>query len=200
MFFRHWVSFLESGFPTYTTGAAANPNPPAAPTNLRVKHSGVSGGVVARYKPDRRASTNEVQTCTGDPNEESAWSQYGIFRNGKAAMGGFAPGVLLWVRVRTVGLAGVMGAWSDPAQIRVLRGGPRSGASDYSDEVVRAERSDSSHSMGFGSFVQRKAGDFRLSALLPARWAGAPAGAIFSGFYGFCFSWFHAASFIDSGR
>jgi hypothetical protein len=33
---------------------------------------------------------------------------------------GFAPGVLLWVRVRTVGLAGVMSVWIDPAQIRVL--------------------------------------------------------------------------------
>jgi hypothetical protein len=28
------------------------------------------------------------------------------------------PGGLLSVRVRTVGLKGVMGAWSDPAQIR----------------------------------------------------------------------------------
>ena len=33
---------------------------------------------------------------------------------------GLTPGLLLWVRVRTVGLKGVMGAWSDPAQIRVL--------------------------------------------------------------------------------
>ena len=28
-------------------------------------------------------------------------------------------GTLVWVRVRTVGLKGVMGAWSDPGQIRV---------------------------------------------------------------------------------
>jgi hypothetical protein len=27
---------------------------------------------------------------------------------------------VVWVRVRTVGLRGVMGAWSDPAQLRVL--------------------------------------------------------------------------------
>lgn len=32
----------------------------------------------------------------------------------------YTPGSILWVRVRTVGLGGVMGGWSDPAQIRVL--------------------------------------------------------------------------------
>jgi hypothetical protein len=26
----------------------------------------------------------------------------------------------VWIRVRTCGLQGVMGAWSDPAQIRVV--------------------------------------------------------------------------------
>jgi len=51
----------------------------------------------------------------------------------------------------------------------VHRGGPRSGASDLSVLVVRAERSDSSHSMGLGSFFQWKAGDFRLSTL---SWVG----------------------------
>jgi hypothetical protein len=35
-------------------------------------------------------------------------------------MSGFTPGVVVWVRVRTVDLRGVMGAWSDPAQLRVL--------------------------------------------------------------------------------
>jgi len=45
--------------------------------------------------------------------------------------------------------------------------------------------------MGLGSFFQWKAGvDFRLSTLLPALRAGAPAGAAFSGFYGFCFQLF----------
>ena len=31
-----------------------------------------------------------------------------------------APGTVIWVRVRTVGLKGVMGAWSDPAKIMVV--------------------------------------------------------------------------------
>ena len=30
------------------------------------------------------------------------------------------PGALVWIRVRTCGLKGVMGAWRDPAQVRVV--------------------------------------------------------------------------------
>jgi len=125
----HYVNYVakgdamdceKSGFPVYTTGSAPDPTPPAAPTNLRLKHAGVTGSVIGRYRPARTPSTNEVQTTTGDPNVEASWSQYGLFQGGKAVLSGFTPGVLLWVRVRTVGLAGVMGAWSDPAQIRVL--------------------------------------------------------------------------------
>jgi hypothetical protein len=29
-------------------------------------------------------------------------------------------GTVIWVRVRTVGLKGVMGAWSDPAKLMVV--------------------------------------------------------------------------------
>jgi hypothetical protein len=76
--------------------------------------------MTARYKPDRQQSVNEVQTTTGDPNVEASWQTKGMFRGGRAQMNGFTPGTLVWVRVRTVGLQGVMGAWSDPAQIRVV--------------------------------------------------------------------------------
>ena len=44
----------------------------------------------------------------------------GLFQGGHAEIDGLTPGGIVWVRVRTVGLRGVMGAWSDPAQIRVL--------------------------------------------------------------------------------
>ncbi|MEQ1750312.1 MAG: hypothetical protein ABL974_12870 [Prosthecobacter sp.] len=44
-----------------------------------------------------------MQVTTGDPSAKSAWQTHGLFFG-----------------VRTVGLRGVMGAWSDPAQIRVL--------------------------------------------------------------------------------
>ena len=43
-----------------------------------------------------------------------------LFGGGKATIGSLTPGVLVWIRVRTCGLKGVMGAWSDPAQIRVV--------------------------------------------------------------------------------
>jgi hypothetical protein len=33
---------------------------------------------------------------------------------------GITPGTVLWIRVRTAGLKGVMGAWSDPAKIMVV--------------------------------------------------------------------------------
>jgi hypothetical protein len=39
---------------------------------------------------------------------------------GKANLGGFTPGTVIWVRVRTVGLKGVMGAWSGPAKLIVV--------------------------------------------------------------------------------
>ncbi|MCA9449994.1 MAG: hypothetical protein KC931_22930, partial [Candidatus Omnitrophica bacterium] len=63
---------------------------------------------------------NEVQVATGDPSEESAWETWGYFPGGRAELTGLPSGALIWVRVRSVGLKGVMGAWCDPAQIRVL--------------------------------------------------------------------------------
>jgi len=110
----------QSGFPSYTTGYAPDPSPPAAPTNLRLRHGELSGAILARYKASRTPSTNEVETSTGDPNDPASWQRAGIFQGGKALLTGLTPGVVVWVRVRTVGLKGVMGAWSDPAQIRVL--------------------------------------------------------------------------------
>ncbi|MBL9132349.1 MAG: hypothetical protein JNG86_14185 [Verrucomicrobiaceae bacterium] len=110
----------QSGFPSYATARTPDTSPPAAPTDLRLRAGDVSGSVVARYKPDRPQSTNEVQTNTGDPNNDAAWQLKGLFQGGRAELTGLTPGTLLWVRVRTVGLKGVMGAWSDPAQIRVV--------------------------------------------------------------------------------
>jgi hypothetical protein len=63
---------------------------------------------------------NEVWICTGDPNVEANWHLAGTFSGGKAILTGLTPGATLWVRVRTVGLKSVMGAWSDPAKIMVV--------------------------------------------------------------------------------
>lgn len=108
-----------SGFPSYDTSRTPDTSPPAAPMNLRLRPGDLSGSFVARYKPERSPSVNEVQTCTGDPNLEADWHTKGLFHGGKAELAGFTPGTVVWVRVRTVGLKGVMGAWSDPGQIRV---------------------------------------------------------------------------------
>jgi hypothetical protein len=110
----------KSGFPSYSTERVPDENPPSAPTNLRLTQGELSGSFTARYKPDRRSSTNEVQTCTGDPNNPADWHTKGIFQGSRADLDGFTPGIVVWVRVRTVGRKGVMGSWSDPAQIRVV--------------------------------------------------------------------------------
>lgn len=110
----------QSGFPFYETTRTPDTSPPEAPSDLKLRQGDVSGTVIARYKPQRQPSTNEVQVNTGDPNNEADWHTKGMFRGGRAELNGFTPGTVIWVRARTVGLKGVMGAWSDPAQIRVL--------------------------------------------------------------------------------
>jgi len=109
-----------SGFPSYETARTPDTTPPAAPQNLVVRQGDLSGTLVARYQPDRQHSINDVQTNTGDPNTETDWKPAGMFSGGKANLAGFTPGTVIWVRVRTVGLKGVMGAWSDPAKIMVV--------------------------------------------------------------------------------
>ena len=75
---------------------------------------------MARYHPSRASSINEVQVNPGDPNNEPGWTDAGMFSGGKANLAGFARGTTIWVRVRTVGLNAVMGAWSDPASLFVV--------------------------------------------------------------------------------
>ncbi len=110
----------KSGFPSFETARTRDFSPPSAPDELRLRHLTKSGEVLARYRPARRHSMNEVQITTGAPSDDSAWQTHGYFPGGRAELTRLPPGVVIWVRVRTVGLRGVMGAWSDPAQIRVL--------------------------------------------------------------------------------
>jgi len=110
----------RSGFPFYQTQRPANTIAPGAPTNLRLRQGGMSGSILARHKPQRQPSTNEVQISTGNPNTEADWRTVGIFQGQKAEITGLTPGTNIWVRVRTMGLRGVMGDWSDPAQMMVI--------------------------------------------------------------------------------
>ena len=54
------------------------------------------------------------------PHRRVNWQHAGMFSSGKATVSGIAPGTTVWVRVRTAGLKGVMGEWSDPAKIIVV--------------------------------------------------------------------------------
>lgn len=110
----------KSGFPFYEVNRAPDTTPPGAPANLRLRHSELPGSFIARYKPRKPNSINEVQTNTGDPNNEADWSQKGIIKGGRAEIMGFPPGTVVWVRVRTLGIKNIKGVWSDPAQIRIL--------------------------------------------------------------------------------
>ena len=110
----------KSGFPTFSTRRPPDFSPPPAPQNLRLSHGPLSGTVRARFTPRRPRDMHEVQSTTGSPEEESGWLTAGYFRGAKALLKDLPPGALVWVRVRTVGLKGVMGPWSDPAMLRVL--------------------------------------------------------------------------------
>ena len=111
---------VASGFPYYETGKPADTSPPAAPTDLRLRQGDLSGEIVARCHPQRTPSLNEYQTNIADPNNAAAWQHAGMFSGGKAVLAPFTPGATLWVRARTAGIKGVMGAWSDPASIMVV--------------------------------------------------------------------------------
>jgi hypothetical protein len=109
----------QSGFPSYGSAHPALAGAPAAPTNLRLSRGTSKGTVLARYRTQIMPSTNEVQINLGNPDTETDWKTVGIFKGLKAEITGQTPGATVWVRVRTVGLKGVMGDWSDPAEIIV---------------------------------------------------------------------------------
>ena len=116
------VTVEKSGFPSYHFGGSATPglSPiPGAPQNVRLRAGDLSGSFVARCKPERTPSFNVAQICTGDPNVEANWHTVMQFSSGKVTISGLAPGTIAWVRIATVGVGGVIGAWSDPAKIVV---------------------------------------------------------------------------------
>ena len=111
---------LLSGIPSYGTARPVSSGPPAAPANLRLQHGPLSGSIIARCRADRGRSTNEAQVTSGNPSIEAGWQHAVSFSGGKATLTGLTVGSTVWVRVRTIGPNGVMGAWSDPAKITVI--------------------------------------------------------------------------------
>ena len=110
----------NSGFPSYSTSRSPDTSPPAAPDNVRLSHGVRRGEIIARYRTTRQASTNEVQLTTGDPTLDEGWQTVAVAPGQKAFLSGLTPGTNIWLRIRTAGLRGVMGAWSDPAEIMVI--------------------------------------------------------------------------------
>jgi len=94
------VDVDASGFPSYSTARTPDTSPPAEPSDVRLRQGDLSGSLVARYKPARAASMNEVQTCTGDPNAEANWHNAGLFSGGKATISGITPDGHLFMQVR----------------------------------------------------------------------------------------------------
>ena len=111
---------ILSNFPYYNTTRTPDYSAPGEPTNVVMRQGDVSGSFTVRYRPSRRPSANEVQTCTGDPGVEANWKTVGFFTSGKATVPNIPPGTSIWVRLRTIGLLNVMGAWSDPAKLMVV--------------------------------------------------------------------------------
>jgi hypothetical protein len=90
------------------------------PTNVRLRHGELSGSVLIRFTPARAKSFNQLQTCTGDRNVEANWHDAAFFPGGRFLSTGHTSATSVWFRLRTAGLDGVMGAWSDPAKIIVV--------------------------------------------------------------------------------
>jgi hypothetical protein len=78
------------------------------------------GTVEERFKPFRPEDSQEVQVHLGNPMEADGWVTRLTVRGGGASLDSLTPGALVWVRVRSVNASGQPGAWSDPAEIRVL--------------------------------------------------------------------------------
>ncbi len=110
----------KSGFPIYATRRPPDYSPPPAPQDLVLRHGKLSSTIKVRHRPARRRSVNEVQVCLGNPDHEENWTHACYATGGNAELENLPPGAIVWVRVRTNGLKGVFGPWSDPAQIRVL--------------------------------------------------------------------------------
>lgn len=89
----------------------------AAPGNVRLKQTGVSGVVQVLCDAVDRASAYELQH-TLDPNS-GPWSSGGTFASTRGiGISGLTRGKDYWARIRAVGTAGP-GPWSDPATILV---------------------------------------------------------------------------------
>jgi len=91
---------------------------PAAPQNVRLKLTGVSGEAQVLFTPPDRAKGFQVQTSP-DPNA-GPWTDYDTFSSSRnIVLKGFQRAKDIWVRVRAVGPNNTKSPWSDPATILI---------------------------------------------------------------------------------
>ena len=97
---------------------APTTDPLAAPQNVRLKLTGVSGRVQLLFDPTERAKGYQAQTTT-DPNT-GTWKDYDTFSSSRGiTLEGFERAKDIWVRVRAIGPNNTKSGWSDPATILV---------------------------------------------------------------------------------
>jgi|SRR5579864_5336830 len=114
-----------SGFPGYDSRHSRSldkgmvSNVSFLPQNLRLSQGNGSGIIKCQWESDGSGTGCEVQTTTGDPNNDAGWSYKGSFSGGKCEIAGFSPGNTVWARVRKIGRHGETGPFSDPAKIMV---------------------------------------------------------------------------------
>jgi hypothetical protein len=114
-----------SGFPSYSTshvqpedkGMVSNVT--FIPQDLRLTQGGTSGAIKFRWKSNASRTGCELQTTTGDPNNDAGYVYKGSFTGGKTEIGGYTPGTVVWGRLRKIGRNGETGPWSDPAKLMV---------------------------------------------------------------------------------
>ena len=111
---------MLTGMPFYSTQRNSYPSPPAAPTNLRLRRGNGPGSLVLRFTPPPGRVSNEVEVNLNDPNVSSEWQSRGIFQTSVVPLDGFASGIVVRVRVRSIGPDARQGLWSSEADIRTL--------------------------------------------------------------------------------
>jgi hypothetical protein len=95
-------------------------HPPTAPEGLRLQRGYASGDLDVRVTKVLGAASYEVQSTTGDPNDEANWHQALISATcSHMVLHHLTPLQTHWVRVRGIGTAGY-GHWSTPSSIVVL--------------------------------------------------------------------------------
>jgi hypothetical protein len=83
-----------------------------------VKH-GPSRTIWVSYNKVPGAGSNEIQICTGDPNNDASWRLVGTYNQCRVEVAGLEPGTKVYIRVRCHG-TGAPGPWSQIVSIIVL--------------------------------------------------------------------------------